>query len=398
MKRSVLISFVILISGLSIAQNNAHTTLVNANNQFAIDLYQKLQTPANNLFFSPVSINMALLATYEGSSGKTKKAFERVLHLEQSISDQDKAIFISSHTGKFDSENFFNFSNSLWINKDFEIRTDFQNKVQKIYLSEAKTLDTSNPQKASLEINKWVSDRTNNRIKNIINPGLIGPFTNLIILNTLYFNAKWNRQFPSLATRPRKFYMLDGTVRDLNSMSNLNYVKYFENNEVQIIKIPYIGLKKSFCIILPKKKDGLPDFEKTLTASRLDSLYKNMKNERVNYVIPKFKLEEEFRLEQPLIDLGLGQAFNHPDFSGISEKDNLTINAIIHKTFIEISEEKTEAAAATEEVFIVGYSGKGLPQPPEPKLFYADHPFLFMILDEDQNEILFIGKYVRTNL
>lgn len=118
MKRSVLLSVLILISTLSIAQNNAQTTLVDANNKFAIELYQKLQKPDNNLFFSPASINMALLTMYEGSSGNTKNAFENVLHLNQPVSDIEKMVFINSHISKTDTNNVLNFSNSIWINKD----------------------------------------------------------------------------------------------------------------------------------------------------------------------------------------------------------------------------------------------------------------------------------------
>ena len=199
-----------------------------------------------------------------------------------------------------------------------------------------------------------------------------------------------------MGTSPRKFYLLDRTVKDIPSMINTQDIQYFENNDIQVVKIPYKGLKKSMCVILPKKKDGLPDFEKTLTASDLQSFYKNMTVEKVNYILPKFTLENEFSLVEPLQTLGLSTAFVGADFSGISTGNQLVINEIIHKTFIEISEKKTEAAAATAAIVIVGYGNvkKSTPAPP-PKLFHADHPFLFMVLDDDQNEILFMGKYIK---
>lgn len=396
MKKLATVFSLILLSVLSAIRANAQTTLVEANNQFAVDLYKKLQRPDKNLFFSPASINMALLTTYEGSSGKTKIAFEKVLHLNKPIQDDEKAMFVKSHIRGSDTSNVINFSNSLWINKDFKLRPEFQERANKIYLAEANSLDVSQPQAMALKINKWVLDRTNNRIKNIIAPELIVPDTKLIILNTVYFKGEWEKEFSEMATLPRKFYLLDGTVKDINSMSGRRNIKYFENEDLQIIKLPYKGLKKSFCVILPKRKDGLPDLERSLTAAGLDMLYANMKEEDVNCIIPKFKLENEFSLASPLRDMGLGSAFANSDFTAMSEDNGININEIIHKTFFEISEKITEAAAATEEIVVVGFGSVKKSSPaPKPKLFNADHPFLFMILDNDKNEILFLGKYVK---
>lgn len=362
-------------------------------NSYSIDLYSKLKTDNENLFISPLSTYYALLIGFEGARNETKQEFERVLHIDNNEYLSGFPTFSENLITWRDSSNYLNISNAIWIQKDFSITTDYKNNITQKYSSDLKTIDFKQKINASNEINDWVTDKTNGLIKNIISPNDINDYTRLIISNAIYFIGKWGDEFDKKLTKPDDFYSFDKSKSEIDFMNKTEYLSYYENNDFQFISKPYEGNDKSFCIILPKKRYGLGDVEKSFDHSLIDSIFDNTDYLEVKLSIPKFKLETSYSLIDPLNKLGLEKAFTpNADFSGITTEVPLMINKINHKAYIEIDEEKTEAAAATIVAMMVGSAGGPMPKP---KIFKADHPFTFMIIDNKTKGIIFIGRYVR---
>lgn len=362
-------------------------------NDYSFDLYGKVKSDNDNLFFSPLSTYYALLIACEGAGGETRQEFEKVLHIDNYEDLTGFTSFSENLTTQGDSSNYIRISNVIWAQKDFSIREDYKNNISKKYLSELKTVDFTRSINASEEINNWVANRTNGLIKNIISPVEIDSSIQLAILNAIYFIGKWEDEFNKNVTQPDNFYAINKKISRIDFMHKTESLYYFENNKFQFVSKPYKGNDKSFCIILPKERYGLADIETVFTNATLDDIFSNIKNYEVIVSIPKFKLETDYLLNGPLQELGLEKAFV-PDanFTGITSEMPLWFNIIKHKACIEINEEKTEAAAAT----ILGTVSCSIVKSKlKPKIFKADHPFAFIIIDNKTKGIIFIGRYVQ---
>jgi serpin B len=389
--------FAILIILLltTISSNAQIDKLTESLNSYSINLYSQLKTDTKNLFISPLSSYYALLVGYEGAKNETKKEFENVLHIDNYEDLSEFAIFSDRLSTWSNSSNYLNISNAIWIQKDFSIKTDYKSNITKKYSSTIKTVDFKQTINASNEINHWITVNTNGLIKNIISPNDINDSTRLIISNAIYFIGKWDREFDNKLTKPDDFYSVDKSKSEIDFMNKIEYLSYYENKDFKFISKPYQGDDKSFCIILPKMRYGLVDVEKELTNYTIDKILNNSNYLPVRLAIPKFKLEADYSLIEPLKKLGLHRAFNttKADFSGITIDEPLMINEVTHKTYIEINEERTEAVAATTITSVLG--GADGRAKPKPKIFKADHPFAFMIIDNKTKGIIFIGRYVR---
>jgi serpin B len=385
----------IVISTLSLnaQHSDQHSELTVSLNNFSFDIYRQIKSDKENLFFSPLSIDLALLMAYEGAMSETKSEFEKVLYLDKNIKYNDVSDFISDIKKWNDSSNYTNISNAIWIQNKFKIEKDYQNTIKNKYSSDIFTIDFSNSDKSALKINNWVSEKTNNLIKEIISPNDIDNLTRLVITNAIYFLGKWEEKFDKDLTKQDNFYSINTSIAKVDFMNKTEFLGYYENKDFQFITKPYIGNDKSFCVILPSSRFGITNVDTKLGKSFIDTIFQSIKFVEVNLSLPKFKLETSFSLNEPLKKLGLLIAFSpKADFAGITTEKQLMISNIKHKAYIEVNEEKTEAAAANLVVMRPVSAGE---LKPAPKIFKADHPFIFMILDNKTKRILFMGRYVK---
>jgi serpin B len=393
MKYGILIlSLTFILTTRIIAQQ---TDMAGSLNSFSFDLYKQLKSDKGNLFFSPFSIDVALLMVREGAMSDTKTGFDKVLHIDSNLYDMDAHDFILRLKSFKSNTNQLNVSNSIWIQNNYKIKTDFQNKIQTNYFADAFHVNFTDQSSAATKINKWASQKTNNLIQNLISPNQITVSTKLVLINAIYFVDKWDKQFEKSETKKNDFYGVNNDTVKINFMNETGYYEYFENADFQFISKYYAGKDKSFCVILPKKRYGISSIDASMDKLILDSIFKHATSTLVDLSMPKFKLEASYSLKESLSKLGLKKAFaDDADFLGISTSSRLKINKVIHKTYIEVNEEKTEAAAATSIDCTDGIILHDNLEP-KPKVFHADHPFMFMIIDTQTKGIIFMGRYVK---
>lgn len=362
---------------------------INSLNDYSFDLYNQLKSNNENLFFSSLSTYLALSMAYEGSKGDTKNEFEKVLHLKNGVNNND---LIKMNTWNINSKYSF-ISNAIWIHDKFKIENCYKKIIENKYSANVFSMDFSASDDTALKINDWVLESTNNLIKNIIAPEDINNFTRIIMTSTVYFEGEWEEKFDIRFTKKADFYSIGKDTVKIDYMNKTEYLNYYENNQLQFVSIQYKGSDISFCIILPQKKFGIVKTELKLNRALLDTLLNNMSRSQVQISLPKFKLETNYSLIKSLNNMGLIRAFNSSaDFTRISPYGQLVINKANHKAFIEIDEKKTEAGAASIVSMNVG-SAKGFK--PKLKIFNADHPFIFFILNNKNRGIIFMGRYVK---
>lgn len=368
-------------------------TLVYNLNSFAFTLFKNLQAGTRNTFVSPYSISTALGLAYFGAGGNTAAQFTSVMGW-----NPDKEKFgekISQLNGKIFSDSlsqtgFLSMANALWIEKNMNVRTEYLSANKKyldagIYFEDFK----NNPGICTDTINNWVAFHTKNKIVNFIQPGIITNSTRMVLTNAIYFYAKWKNEFAKKNTENQEFHISPVkvvTVPFMNDYSG-NYL-FYEDENIKALELPYTGERFSAVFILPQ---GNGNYLKAWDYVQVDSFFgllAEMRNTRVDISIPKFKINSAFNLPEVLSRIGFTEAFSmNADFSGISETTHLYFDQVIHKSFIEVNEAGTEAAAATG-IFMreTALPGK------EIKAFIADHPFIFLIRENSTNTVIFIGQ------
>jgi len=365
--------------------------LVQGNSGFAFDLYQKIRDASGNLFFSPYSISSALVMTYAGARGETEQQMADALHfslpqdrLHPAFNALDLALVSE------ENENFkLNIANSSWGQFGYPFRSEYLDILAANYGAGMWLVDfMRDPEGARLKINDWVSDKTENKIENILSPGSIDEYTRLVLANAIYFNAQWRFPFSELQTENSTFTLLDGGKVDVEMMSQAETFRYASGEGYQVVELPYVNQDVSMLIILPTL-ENFNEFERTLDAGRVGEIAQNLESKRVALKMPKFEFEASLCLGDKLSEMGMTAAFDpqEADFSGITGDRSLFIDAILHKAFISVKENGTEAAAAT--VVVVGTTSV----PPEPSIEVSiDHPFIFMIRHNNTGSILFLGR------
>ena len=236
-------------------------------------------------------------------------------------------------------------------------------------------------------INAWVEEKTRDRIKDLIKPGVLNSMTRLVLTNAIYFKGDWARQFDEKATRQAPFWVAQEKKVDVPMRFQRARFKYAEMDSLQCLELPYVGEELSMVVLLPKERTGLDKLEASLNRENLQLWLGRMHKMKVSVHLPKFKMTREFQLGEMLQAMGMKDAFSPQwaDFSGMNGKRDLFISAVIHKAFVDVNEEGTEAAAATA----VGIQVTSIQ--PE-RVFRADHPFLFLIRDTRSGVILFMGR------
>ena len=373
-----------------------------ANNSFAVDLYARLaeERQTENLFFSPTSIETALAMTYAGARGSTAGQMAKVLHLPpeaQSI-HQDFGSFLkqlnAAKTAEGKTRGYeLTVANALWGQKGYSFLPGFVGLLETYYGAGLDEVDfKSDSEGARKTINAWVAKETRDKIKDLIGQGLLTPDTRLVLTNAIYFKGKWAAPFEKKATRDEPFHLSAEQQKTVPLMHRTGSYGYREEENFQALRLTYVGDELSMIILLPKKIDGLEALEKELTREKLSQWFSRLREQKVVVSVPRFKATAQFELNSALASLGMSDAFDAgcADFSGMTGNRNLCISNVIHKAFVEVNEQGTEAAAATGVVMELTAA---LPSPPPPE-FRADHPFLFVIREEKSGTILFMGRLV----
>ncbi len=370
--------------------------LARDNNAFALDLYDQIlkskDNAEKNLFFSPFSVSTALGMTYAGARGKTADQMKKVLHFRMKNKQLHSAYNrLISHLNEIQKKEELQLSvaNALWGQKGYGFRKQYLQLTQKNYGAGLNQVNFKQiPEKVRGRINSWVADKTKNKIKNLMPKDSITIRTRLVLTNAIYFKARWANIFKEKATRKKPFKLLGGKKVKTPTMHQTDRFGYKETKTAKVLQLPYKGQQTSMFVILPKKDDGLPRLEKGLSAKTLSAMTDKMQQARVIVALPKFKLTSKFMLGDILKKMGMPDAFDlqKANFSGMCNKD-LSIQAVVHKAYVDVYEKGTEAAAATGVSMRATSAFVG-----KPKTFRADHPFLFLIRDRQTGAILFMGR------
>jgi serine protease inhibitor len=383
----------------------ASQRIVEGNNRFALDLYAKLRGRQGNLFLSPYSISTALAMTYAGARGSTASQMAEVLHFrvatdaktQQPPTAMDRERFASMFGRVIKDLNArgrkgsytLTVANALWGQKGYGFLGQFLKSVRMNYDGWLNEVDfVAATEKARKTINAWVEKQTNDKIKDLIPPGVLDPMTRLVLTNAIYFKGNWARQFKADQTKDAPFTLADGSKIQTPMMNQQAEFGYMETDSFQGLELPYANDELSMIILLPKTVDGLGELEKTLTVENLSQWLSRLFPREVIVSAPKFKATSQFSLASVLGAMGMKDAFTPAaDFSGMDGKRDLFISAVIHKAYVDINEEGTEAAAATGVTMRLTSIG-----PSRIPVFRADHPFVFLIRDNHSGSILFIGR------
>jgi serpin B len=362
-------------------------SLVNSLNKFSFDFYQKISENTNeNIFFSPYSIFVALSMAYEGARGNTSAQMYNLLDFLQNDS-ATKGSFgkIYNLLNQKQTGYKINTANAFWVQQNYPFLPDYINILENYYMAEANELDFSKNVEAAKIINSWIENQTNGKIKDMIDSGALSELTRLVLTNAIYFKGLWENPFDPKYTSQVDFKVNSSkTIKvDMMSLSDSTF-NYTETDELQILKLPYQGNDLSMLVILPKENN----------VSIVDSLLNNLNIEdwnsslheiKINVDIPKFKFKTEYNLNNILTKMGMIDAFSavDADFSGMDGTKNLFISDILHKAYVEVNEEGTEAAAATAVIITTSITST---------TFNVDHPFVFLIQHESTGAIIFMGK------
>ncbi len=367
--------------------------VVKGNNAFALDLYRQLRNQEGNLFFSPYSTSTALAMTYAGAKGQTATEMSKVLHftLEQDSLHPAFASLMGMLNTK-DKQGFqLSIANRLWGQQGYDFLKRFKQLTQDNYGAALEEVDFINAtEKTRRTINKWVEQQTQDKIQNLIAPDILNSLTRIVLTNAIYFKATWVNQFDPAKTKNQPFTIAPGQQVDVPMMSQEASVGYTEFDNLQVLELPYVGedTYTSMVILLPKNVDGLAELEQQLTPENLRTWLSSIRDDNCPEMIqlPKFRLNSAFEFKQVLSKMGMASAFDDAaDFSGMNGRKDLFLANVIHKTFVDVNELGTEAAASTAVRGELRCGGER---------FSADRPFIFLIRHIQSGSILFMGRVV----
>ncbi len=387
---NLLLTAVLFCSAASGAQPVAIRTneLAEADNKFGLAVFDQLTSaqPHQNVFISPLSIAIALQMTAHGSAGATWDAMSGAMRVsalsraEVAAGNQE----LREQLVGADKSVRLDIANSLWLRQGVKLQKQFADDCNTYYKAPATTLDFGRPD-AVTTINDWVSKNTNGRIKQIVSELKREEF--LVLVNAIYFKGSWTKAFDPKLTSAREFHLASGGAQR-QMMNREDKFRYKENDAMQAVVLPYGDERLNMYIFLPREKDGLGKLVSSLLSSS-SSFFSGFAEKKGTVVLPRFKLEYEQSLNRVLTQLGMGIAFTPgADFSKmVVPPVTAAISDVLHKTFIEVNEEGTEAAAVTGVKMMM----TAMPRPEEKFSFVCDHPFLCAIRDDVTGAILFLG-------
>lgn len=369
--------------------------LVAGNNAFGFDLYKKVGRGADrNVFLSPYSISAAVAMVYGGARENTARQIAEVAHFDLAPAALHPA-FGALHEQINDigrkSDVQLRTANGLWPQQDYEFLPEYLALVEKTYHAASRPVNFRDPaqlEKIRREINDWVEEQTAHKIIDLIQQGALDPLSKLVLVNAIYFKGRWAAEFDRKATQDQPFHREKSGDIDAPLMFREGRYGYAETNDCQLAVLPYKGDSLSMIVLLPLKDQPLAGLEEKLGPAALDRWLSLAKQQTIELYLPRFKVTAEYQLDRVLPALGMTDAFaaGKADFSGMDGKRELFISAAIHKAFVETNEEGTEAAAATGHTIALA----GMPEPL--RVFRADHPFIFIIRENESGAILFLGR------
>ncbi|MEN6333061.1 MAG: serpin family protein [Phycisphaerales bacterium] len=373
------------------------TILVRDNSAFALDLNRQLRSTSGNVFFSPHSISTALAPIYAAARGKTAKEMADTLHWSLGQADLHPA-FGSLQAALDAIEQGGNVTlraaNALWPQQGHPFRRDYLSLVETHYRATLSPVDYSSQparEAACGRINDWVADKTQGVIRDIVRPSDFTDLTRLVLTNAIYFKGAWARPFDPNKTKDAPFHVTSERSVQAAMMNRVAAFEYLETADLQVLRLPYRGDELSMLVLLPRAVDGLASLSARLTVQDIDQWRRNVRQEHVVVFLPRFKITFATELKPVLQAMGMVDAFLWPgaNLAGFDgDPRSFALDAVIHKAFVDVNEEGTEAAAATA---VAVRSSSAPPPPPE---FRADHPFLFFIQDNRTGSILFLGRVV----
>ncbi len=412
---------------LSCRGTPAAVNIEHANAQFAWSLYGEVAGDPGNLFFSPFSVSSALGMTLLGARGETQQQMQQVLFGGGDLHEQLGALTrqlveagrpaaqgTGEGGGSAAGEPFapaggqpggraaatqayeLTVANALWLQDGFTLRAGFLGATADHYGAQPFAVDfRAQPDAARQRVNTWVADETRQKIRDLLAPGSVTPATRLVLANAIYFKSAWQTPFQAAATQPAPFHLANGEVVEAPLMRQTGRFAYREIDGAQVLRLPYKGGELAMLVVLPRTAAGLGEMESSLTAAALLDLVAGAGEtvRRVEVHLPRFRVEKLLNLGPPLAALGMPAAFSpeQADFSGMTGGKDLCIDAVVHKAFVEVDEEGTEAAAATAVTMMATSIAM---DPEEPVVFKADRPFLFCIVHQPSNSLLFLGRMV----
>lgn len=366
--------------------------LAQGNETFAFDLYAKLKETEGNLFFSPYSISECLGMVYAGASGTTADQMARVLHFTTS-QEQVASAFgdLQQQLRAIEQKKGIqlDIANGLWAQEEHPFLPTFLAVARTAYKAEVAQVNfRAAPELVRSQVNSWVAGKTRDKIKNLLSPGTIDATTRLLLVNAIYFKGEWTRQFKESETADAPFTVSSGQRVQARMMHLTAHFNYADLKPLQLLELPYAEGDLAMVVLLPKSTDGLKTLETSLSSQTLNACLGRAHSREVTVFLPKFKLIGQFTLAQTLAAMGMPEAFSPAaDFSQMDGARDLVISAVVHKAFVDVNEQGTEAAAAT------GAAIRMLAVRPQPvPTFRADHPFIFLIRDTRSGSILFLGR------
>jgi len=364
--------------------------LLASDNVFGLELFQEVMQDAKaneNVMISPLSVALALGMTYNGSASTTREAMETTLKLqglsEDEINDGYKSII--DQLLDLDPKVVMEIANSIWYKKGFEVEDEFINTNKEHFHAEIRSLDFSSPDAVNT-INQWVSDNTHELIEDIIDA--IPPAAVMYLINAIYFKGTWTYEFDPEKTNLETFFPETGATYESSAMHQETNLNYYQNSLFELVELPYGDKKFSMLVFLPSAENDCFNILAEMDNDNWNDWTNNFNETNVYLQLPKFKFETFKLLNDPLSSMGMGIAFSDAaDFTRINPAGNLFISRVLHKTFIDVNEEGTEAAAVTAvEIELTSAGGSGLTH------FIADKPFLFVIRENSTGSILFMGR------
>lgn len=363
--------------------------LVDANTKFGFKLFQEVlkQDSNKNVFVSPSSIAIALSMTYNGASGQTQQAMAKALELQgmtlQDVNQANNALKTSLENA--DPAVQLSIANSLWAKEGIPFKADFLQRNQQFYKAKVTELDFGKPDAPNV-INNWVKENTRGKINQIVNK--LQPNDVLFLINAIYFKGNWTKQFDKSQTTERPFYLSNGSQKQHPMMSQSGKYRYYENETFQAVSLPYGKGRMSLYVFLPKKNTNLDGFQQQLSVQNWQQWMNRFQMRQGSMQLPRFKFDYSIQLNNALKALGMEEAFgNGANFSNMTSA-SIAIDEVKHKTFVEVNEEGTEAAAVTS----VGVALTSAQMPDEPFQMIVDRPFFCAIRDNQTGTVLFMGS------
>jgi serpin B len=371
---------------------------------FSTDLYHHLSKPPGNLFFSPYSIGAALALVHAGADGAVRRELEDLLgdaDPVRSYGTLGRELARRSEPSPRDRQHLqwmkdvpaeafgchLSVANAMWRQKGYAVRPEFVEVLRSRFGAEVGEADfTGQPAEAVRAVNEWAGRATRDKIRQILQEKQLDPETRVILANAIYFKARWGTEFSEGATRPAPFRLLNGRTVQVPTMHSLGPRSTAREGNLQALTLPYTGEALAMMVILPDP-GKFDQVERELDGTRLERLAGAMRSDSTEVALPRFRVESSFMLGAPLRDLGLKTAFSsRADFSRISPEPGFALGEVLHKTFVDVNEKGTEAAAVTVPMM----AGSA---PPQKKVeFRADRPFLFVIRDLPTSTLLFMGR------